>query len=100
MLERNEIITLIIDKLGLRDLSTAEQGEIIRRLEANIASRINIAIIERLPEAEHAELLRVSEGGDQAAIEAFLNPRLPDLDQLIKQVATEAVAEFKALSSK
>ena len=97
MLDKTEMISLIVDKLGLRELKTAEQGVIIRRLEANIASRINIAILERLAEADHAELLRLAETSNEG-LDKFLQTKIPDLDDLMKKVAAEAVAEFKTLS--
>ena len=98
MLDRPELLEIIIRELGLRQLSTDEQGKIIRRIEANIASRINITILERLNEIEHEELLRVSETVGDLEVDKFLKSKIPDLDDLAKQVAVETVTEFKSLA--
>ena len=97
MMDKAEMISLIVDKLGLRELKTAEQGAIIRRLEANIASRINITVLERLNESEHEELLRLAKT-DDAAVDKFLRARIPDLNSLMKKVVDEVITEFKTLS--
>ncbi len=98
MINRSELLEIIITHLGLRELATDKQGVVVHRLEKNVASRINIAILERLNEHPHQELLRLAEEASEQEVSNFLHAKIPDLNQLMKKVATGVVEEFKTLS--
>ena len=98
MINRSELLEIIISNLGLRELSTEKQGVVVHRLAANIASRINIAILECLSESQHQELLRLAEEASEREVSTFLHHKISDLDQLMKKIAAEVVTEFKTLS--
>lgn len=98
MIPRQNLFELIVERLGLKELSTNEQGEIIYGLQSNILSAINLEILERLSEDDREQLMQLVEVGGEPEAEKFIRSKLPDLDEVMKQVAIDTVEEFKTLS--
>ncbi len=79
----------ILKRLDLADLALADQDKILNQLEENILAQLHLAIIEALPEEKRVTLADLDETAAEQIFQAHLNP------ELIKQVATGVVADFK-----
>ena len=97
MIPRQELFEIIVERLGLRELNTEQQGEIISRLQNNILSAINLAVLERLSKVERQELLKLADSVGEEQVNQFLRSKIADLDSLMKKIAVETVEEFKRL---
>lgn len=97
MLSRQYLFEIIVAQLGLKELSTEQQGEVIAGLQNNILSAVNLAILERLTEAEREELLKLADGASEVEMDKFLRSKITDLDDLMKRTALATVEEFKSL---
>ncbi|MEA1929839.1 MAG: hypothetical protein U9M92_03105 [Patescibacteria group bacterium] len=98
MFDKQELTELVITNLGQRELTTVEQGGLVQRLVSNSSRRINLAVLNKLSEAEHKELLQLAEEGNREKVRTFLQGKISNLNQLIKQTVIGTVEEFKGLT--
>jgi hypothetical protein len=92
---QDEMQNLIAQDLGITDLSNEEQQELVSQFGEVALKAATFAIIEKLAEAKRDEFTTLAQGGDPAALQAFLDTELPDHDAIAKAAVAEEVRRFK-----
>jgi len=89
-------INKLATQLSLDNLPLAEQEKVIGKLEEEINDKVNLAIIEQLPEQERENFLNIVNTGTPEDVKNYLNSQIPDLELLVKNIAVQIVEEFKS----
>jgi len=84
-------------EVNLEGFTLEEKKELIEKLEENIVAKINLVIMETLPDEDREEFFRISEKPHSVAIEKFLKSRIPDISDLIAKSANDIIKEFNKL---
>lgn len=85
---------VLAEKLGVAELPEAERGEILDAFSEVALKGALAAILDKLPPAKREEFATLAEGGDAAAIKAFLDREVPDHEQLAGTAIREELAAF------
>jgi hypothetical protein len=86
----------IINSLGLQNISSEEQVDILQTLEEQIHEKILSESMDKLDESQKAELDQLIETSSPEEVLAFLEQHIPDFENLIKAISTQTVEEFKS----
>jgi len=89
--DRNKTIAT---KLGVADLPEAEQEQIIAGFGEVALKAATLAVLEKLPEGKREEFATLAEGGDPAAIQAFLDREVPGHEGLAGAAVAEELKRF------
>ncbi len=89
----SELRKAIVKELGLEALSPADQDSAIERIGAVVFQKVLMRAFEQLSDADRLELEKaVSDPSKPEVLFTFLQAKVPNFDQLIK----EELANFKA----
>jgi hypothetical protein len=84
----------LLDELGLSGLSDDQKGAVNLKIAATFQNRLFVAIADRLTGQEKAELDEIAETGDQQQIFDYLKQKLPNIDEIARQVYDDLRAEY------
>jgi hypothetical protein len=91
-----ELQAQIAQDLGIAALPPEEQQQVIAAFGEVALKAATLAVAEQLPEGKRAEFSALAQGGDAAALQAFLSREVPEHEALAKQAVAKEVAAFKA----
>ncbi len=83
----------VSDFLGIKELPTERQTQIMQELEDIINRKINLSIYDKLSPEDITALEKLS---DQKEIGDFVLARIPDLYDSVRDLATAVVGDFKS----
>ncbi len=92
-----QIPSMILEDLGIGDLSKEAQEEIITQLGQNVLQHLTVAILEKVPEGKRQEFESLSATKDEEKIEAFLRTEIPNLDDFVKKEVKKSIGEYKKI---
>ena len=95
-----EILHTIVSKLGIEGLGEEEQIKLINSLEEEILSKVNIAIIEALNEADQQQLLNLANEGDEKALNQFLESHISNFKSFVASIARTTITDYLASRNK
>ncbi len=73
----DDLTKTIATQLGVADLPSAEQEQIIAGFGAVALKSATLAVLQMLPEGKRDEFATLAEAGDAAAIQVFLDREVP-----------------------
>ena len=94
-----KIHALILRELDIEDMPPTVQEKIIAEVGQNIFMATQIALLQALPESEHAPYQKLIEEGKPEEAATLLAKHIPDLDTFVTSVAAKTLTEFKALEA-
>ncbi len=95
VIDHDQVREQIVRGLDLAAYSTSEQDQIIELLREAISSRVNVAIFERLTTEEQRDLLELADQDNNQRVIEYINNKIPELNQLINQITSTTITEFK-----
>ncbi|HRZ95374.1 MAG TPA: DUF5663 domain-containing protein [Candidatus Moranbacteria bacterium] len=91
-----EIKSDFLDELGLAGVSQEKKEELLVKMTEVLLKRIFIEVMEKLPESDQNEYARIIEGeAEPDKVEAFLKERLPNYEEMVKNVIDDFKEEMK-----
>ena len=88
-------ITQVLNKeLGLENLSQEDRGKIIERFGESLLKRMMFRILQILS-VQDRKLLEELQGGDEEKINKFLTDKIPDMEKIREEEATDLMNDFK-----
>lgn len=85
----------VLEELGLKNLSPDETEKLFVSLGEIIQGRINLRIIDELAEADkNAFYALLDQKQNDAEVTAFLQEKIPNLNDLVAQVIAESKQEI------
>jgi len=97
MISKEELEGKITQELGIDTLPEEQRGEILARLGENILKKLTIAVLDRIPQEDHAEFDALLKSGELDKLHEFLSVRIPDLDSFMQEEIRKVIARFKEL---
>ncbi|MBS4051175.1 MAG: hypothetical protein KGZ69_08225 [Methylomonas sp.] len=92
----DEFTKMVLKELGIENSSPAVQTELLGRLGSCIMQRLALEILSVIPKSDHETFAQLITSNDPAAMRAFLEPRIADLDEFLTHYAT---SEYEAIKS-
>ena len=92
---QDEMIAAIASDLGISDLPTEEQKELISQFGEVALKAATLSVIGKLSEEKRNEFAKLSEAGDITALKAFLDHEVPDHEEIAKAAVAEEIKHFK-----
>lgn len=92
---QDEMQQLIAKDLGIENLSSEQQRQVISEFGVVALQAATLAIVEQLPEDKREEFGTLSKSGDAGALQAFLDANAPDHENIAKQAVARELARFK-----
>lgn len=96
---QDELTKQIASDLGISELTPDKQNELIAQFGEIALKAATIAVIEKLPTEKRDDFMKLSEAGDAAALQEFLNREVPDHEALAKAAVAEEIKRFKDFQS-
>lgn len=93
----SDTVHLMLTELGMSESPREEKEAFLGALGRNILQRVLLETLKALPEEDHAEFERLFDARDMAAMQKFIDPRIPDFEQFIQ---TEAMQEYESTKSR
>ena len=84
----------IAAELGIENLSSEEQQEVVARMSGVLLKAATIAVLEALPEEKRQAFMDLAEAGDQEGIKAYLAKELPESENIVRTAIAEEVRRF------
>ena len=97
LLSDEKLLQIIADQVSFPNLTDREREEVTRDLSDCLRSKVNVAVLERLSEAEREEVVRLADHAAPAEILHYLQTKITDLEILISTTTTAVLADFKQL---
>lgn len=92
-----EIKADFLDELGLSGVSQEKKEELLVKMTEVLLKRIFIEVMEKLPEPDQNEYARIIEDkAEPDKVEAFLKEKLPNYEEMVKNVIEDFKKEMKA----
>ncbi|HEX7651575.1 MAG TPA: DUF5663 domain-containing protein [Candidatus Paceibacterota bacterium] len=92
---QDDMMKTIAADLGVSSLPEAEQQEAITQFGTIALKASSIAVIEALPMNKRQDFLALSEAGDPAQIQAFLDREVPNHAEITQKAVAEELRRFK-----
>ena len=92
---QDEMQKLIAQDLGISDLSSEQQQQLISEFGAVALKAATAAIVEQLPEGKRGEFATLAQAGNPAALQKFLDAEVPTHEDIAKAAVAEEVKRFK-----
>ncbi|HBH71821.1 MAG: hypothetical protein UU88_C0008G0019 [Parcubacteria group bacterium GW2011_GWC1_42_11] len=80
-----ELREALIKELGIGELPTETQDEIVDKLGEVIFKSLTVSIFEKLSDAARVEFEKISATGDNSLIQKFLEENIPDMQALMEE---------------
>jgi len=98
---QDELTAAIAADLGIKDLSLAEQQQLISQFGEVALKAATLSVIGKLGgDDKRAEFTKLAEAGDVVAIKTFLDREVPDHEEVAKTAVAEEIKRFKEFQSK
>lgn len=81
--------------LGISDLESAEQQQLISQFGQVALKAATISVLEKMPVDKREEFTKLSEGGDVPAIRTFLDSVVPGHEEIARAAVAEELNRFK-----
>ena len=85
--------------LGISQLPPEKQQELIAQFGEVALKAATLSVMGKLSLATRAEFMKLAEGGDPAALQAFLDKEVPGHEALAKAAVAEEVKRFKEFAT-
>ena len=92
---QDELTAAIATDLGIKDLSLAEQQQLISQFGEIALKAATLSVIGKLAEDKRDEFAKLAEAGDAMAIKTFLDREVPDNEEIAKSAVAEEIKRFK-----
>lgn len=92
-IKKEEITRNIAESLFLSKFKKTQQEKIISSLTDAILIKINIALWQKLGEADKSELQRILKSGDEEVLN-FINQKIGNFPELVQACAKEVLDDF------
>jgi hypothetical protein len=92
---QDDLTKAIANDLGISELPIGEQQALIGQFGEVALKAATLAVVGKLAEDKRTEFAKLAEGGDAAALQAFLNTEVPEHEALAKAAVEEEVKRFK-----
>jgi len=89
----SDAVQHILIELGMQDSSPENKEAFLTALGTNVLNRVLLETLKALPESDHPEFEKLYAAQDIPAMQTFIEPRIPDFEQFIRDVAMK---EFDA----
>lgn len=86
----------ILQELGLQDLPEATQIKLLTQMTESVLKRITVRVLEQLSEQDREEFDKLQASGDAEKVDQFLKAKIPNYEQMLKEVVAEFKEEMKA----
>jgi len=96
---QDELQQAIATDLGIADLASDQQQEIISQFGLVALKAASVSVLEKMPEDKREEFGKLSETGDPSAIKNFLDTVVPNHEEVAKAAVAEEVNKFKAFQA-
>lgn len=93
----SDTVQLMLTELGMSESPREEKEAFLAALGRNILQRVLLETLKALPKEDHTEFERLFDARDMAAMQKFIDSRIPDFEQFIQ---TEAMQEYEATKSR
>jgi hypothetical protein len=95
----DQMTAQIATELGIGDLPLPEQQQLIAQFGEVALKAATLSVLEKLSEEKRGEFMSLSEGGDPAAVQAFLDREVPGHDAIAKAAVALEVKKFKEVTA-
>ena len=85
----------LIKELGIANLPTEAQDEIVAKVGEMVLQSLTATILNRLNPAAREQFNRISESGDPAQIQQFLEENAPGIQDMMSLELKKTLEEFK-----
>ncbi len=85
--------------LGISELSSHEQDELIAQFGEVALKAATVAVLEKLTPDKRHEFAKLAEGGDAQIVQEFLDREVPDHERLAKEAVQKEVENFRAFQN-
>ena len=92
---QDELTAAIATDLGIQDLPSAEQQELIAQFGEVALKAATLSVVGKLSEEKRSEFIALSEAGDVGAIKIFLDREVPEHEEIAKSAVAEEIKRFK-----
>ncbi len=97
IIDENQLRERIVAELNIGHLDVSEQEEIMGAVSDVLLKRASVEVMRRMSAEARAELDKLTEAGDEAAVSALVRKCVPNLEEVATQAAREGLAEHKRL---
>jgi len=84
-----------IENLGIGGLPAEQQEALLAQFGEVAVKAATFSILEKLTQEKRGEFARLTEAGDPAALQAFLDREVPDHESLTQKAVAEEIRRFK-----
>lgn len=91
----DEVTQQIVKDMGITGTSPEDQMELITLMGKNIQDQVLLEILKALPQSEHDAFYMLMQSGSDDAVREFLLRHIPDLDEMVRHVATVEYESIK-----
>jgi hypothetical protein len=92
---QDDLTKAIATDLGIADLSPEQQTELIGQFGEVALKAATLAIVEKLTSEKRDEFVKLTQAGDAAAMQTFLDREVPTYEELTKNAVAEEIKRFK-----
>jgi len=89
-----ELRNIIIAELGIGELPEEAQAEIIGKLGDVVLKSLTVAIFDKLSNDARTEFEKISQKGDHAMVEEFLEENVPNLHVLMEEEVRKTLQNY------
>ena len=97
---QDELTAAIATDLGIQELSSEQQKELIAQFGEVALKVATLSVIEKLAEDKRDEFAKLAEAGDALALKTFLDREVPNHEELAKVAVADEIKRFKEFQSK
>ncbi|MGB2580277.1 MAG: DUF5663 domain-containing protein [Minisyncoccia bacterium] len=94
-----ELREALIKELGIGELPTETQDEIVDKLGEVIFKSLTVSIFEKLSDDARVEFEKISATGDNSLIQKFLEENIPDMQALIEEEIKKTMQDLAEIKN-
>lgn len=94
-MNNKEIRSLLIAELGIENLASEAQDEIVGKIGEMVLQSLTASIFEKLSQPAREEFERISATGNPNAIQEFLEENAPGIQQMMEEELKKTLQSFK-----
>lgn len=98
-MNNSELRDILIKELGIESLPEEAQEEVVAKLGEVILKSLTIAIFDKLSKEARIEFEKITEKGDYAMIQEFLEENVPDMHTLMEEEVKKTLQNFAELEA-
>lgn len=93
-MKNQELREILIAELGIAELPDEAQDEIVGKLGEVILKSLTVAIFDKLSNEARTKFEKISEKGDHALIQEFLEENVPNMHSLMEEEVKKTLRNF------